>query len=150
MQERYLRLTALQDRISHEENLAQVGRTVEVLVAEAEGRKDGATHRRHRPRRRQPPGAPGPARRRRPTCPRPGDLVTVDGHARRAVPPGGRLRADRAARSPSGARAAGDAWDRRQNGADEHSHGGAGDSCGTGGPTGPVVLGLPTIGLARR
>ena len=45
MQERFLRLTALQDRIAHEENQAQVGRTVEVLVAEAEGRKDGATHR---------------------------------------------------------------------------------------------------------
>src|SRR6186997_2880655 len=35
VQERFLRLTALQDRIAHEENLAQVGRTVEVLVAEA-------------------------------------------------------------------------------------------------------------------
>ena len=39
------RLTALQDRISHEENQAQVGRTVQVLVAETEGRKDGSTHR---------------------------------------------------------------------------------------------------------
>src|SRR3954469_15514662 len=34
VQERYVRLTALQDRIALEENAAQVGRTVEVLVAE--------------------------------------------------------------------------------------------------------------------
>ncbi len=45
VQERYERLIVLQDEISWEENLAQVGRTVEVLVAEGEGRKDGATHR---------------------------------------------------------------------------------------------------------
>ena len=149
VQERYVRLAALQDRIAHEENQAQVGRTVEVLVAEAEGRKDDATHRRHRARRRQPPGAPGPARRRRRRAPprRPGDRRR---HARSAVPPRRRLRADAAARSPCDAPRAGDAWDRRQSGDDEHSHGGAGDACGTGGPAGPVVLGLPTIGLARR
>jgi tRNA-2-methylthio-N6-dimethylallyladenosine synthase len=37
--ERYLRLTALQDRITLEGNLAQVGRTVEVLVHEVDGRR---------------------------------------------------------------------------------------------------------------
>jgi len=43
--ERYQRLLALQERISLEENQAQVGRTVEVLVATGEGRKDAATAR---------------------------------------------------------------------------------------------------------
>ena len=45
VQERYERLVALQDEIAWSENLAQVGRVVDVLVAEGEGRKDGATHR---------------------------------------------------------------------------------------------------------
>ena len=45
VQERYERLVALQDDISWAENKTQVGRTVDVLVAEGEGRKDGATHR---------------------------------------------------------------------------------------------------------
>jgi tRNA-2-methylthio-N6-dimethylallyladenosine synthase len=40
VQERYLRLTALQDEISWAENRAQVGRTVELLVAAGEGSKD--------------------------------------------------------------------------------------------------------------
>jgi tRNA-2-methylthio-N6-dimethylallyladenosine synthase len=45
VQERYLRLTALQDEISLAENRAQVGRTVELLVAAGEGSKDAATGR---------------------------------------------------------------------------------------------------------
>ena len=45
VQERYERLVALQEEISWEENKKQVGRTLEVMVAEGEGRKDGATHR---------------------------------------------------------------------------------------------------------
>ena len=45
VQERYERLVALQEDVSWAENTRQVGRTVEVLVAEGEGRKDGATHR---------------------------------------------------------------------------------------------------------
>jgi tRNA-2-methylthio-N6-dimethylallyladenosine synthase len=45
VQERYERLVALQERISWEENKKQVGRVVELLVAEGEGRKDGVTHR---------------------------------------------------------------------------------------------------------
>src|SRR5947199_3415862 len=43
--ERYARLVALQDEISWAENRAQVGRTVEVLVATGEGRKDAGTGR---------------------------------------------------------------------------------------------------------
>src|SRR5439155_9330480 len=45
VQERYERLVALQEEISWAENKKQLGRTLEVLVAEGEGRKDGATHR---------------------------------------------------------------------------------------------------------
>jgi len=45
VQERYERLIALQDQIAWEENLHQVGRTVELLVATGEGRKDEATAR---------------------------------------------------------------------------------------------------------
>ena len=45
VQERYLRLTALQDEISWAENRAQVGRRVELLVAAGEGSKDAATGR---------------------------------------------------------------------------------------------------------
>jgi tRNA-2-methylthio-N6-dimethylallyladenosine synthase len=43
--QRYARLVALQERISEEENAAQVGRLVDVLVGEGEGRKDAATRR---------------------------------------------------------------------------------------------------------
>ncbi len=45
VQERYERLVALQEQISWEENRRQEGRVLEVLVAEGEGRKDGATAR---------------------------------------------------------------------------------------------------------
>ena len=45
VQERYQRLIDLQERISLEENAAQVGRTVELLVAAGEGRKDARTAR---------------------------------------------------------------------------------------------------------
>lgn len=43
--ERYQRLIDLQERISLQENQAQIGRTVELLVATGEGRKDAATAR---------------------------------------------------------------------------------------------------------
>jgi tRNA-2-methylthio-N6-dimethylallyladenosine synthase len=45
VQERYQRLIDLQERIAWEENLAQVGTCVELLVATGEGRKDAATAR---------------------------------------------------------------------------------------------------------
>ncbi|GDY30325.1 tRNA (N6-isopentenyl adenosine(37)-C2)-methylthiotransferase MiaB [Gandjariella thermophila] len=45
VQDRYDRLVALQEEISWEQNKRLVGETVEVLVAEGEGRKDTATHR---------------------------------------------------------------------------------------------------------
>ncbi|MFC7329590.1 tRNA (N6-isopentenyl adenosine(37)-C2)-methylthiotransferase MiaB [Marinactinospora rubrisoli] len=45
VQERYQRLLDLQDAIAWEENQALVGRRVELLVAEGEGRKDGERRR---------------------------------------------------------------------------------------------------------
>jgi tRNA-2-methylthio-N6-dimethylallyladenosine synthase len=45
VQERYERLVALVDEVAWAENRAFEGRTVEVMVAEGEGRKDAATHR---------------------------------------------------------------------------------------------------------
>jgi tRNA-2-methylthio-N6-dimethylallyladenosine synthase len=45
VQERYERLIALQDQIALEENRDQIGRTVELLVATGEGRKDSSTAR---------------------------------------------------------------------------------------------------------
>ena len=45
VKERYARLDRLVRRITHEENVAQEGRVVEVLVAEGEGRRDAVTAR---------------------------------------------------------------------------------------------------------
>ncbi|TDE90791.1 tRNA (N6-isopentenyl adenosine(37)-C2)-methylthiotransferase MiaB [Occultella glacieicola] len=79
--ERYGRLQALQERISAEENAAQVGRTVEVLLAESEGRKDVATRRlsgRAADNRLVHVGVPdGVANLPEDARPRPGDLVTA-------------------------------------------------------------------------
>ncbi len=45
VQERYLRLAAAQEEISWAENSRQLGRSVQVLIAPGEGRKDAVTHR---------------------------------------------------------------------------------------------------------
>jgi tRNA-2-methylthio-N6-dimethylallyladenosine synthase len=76
VQERYERLVAVQDDIAWAENRTQVGRVVEVLVAEGEGRKDGATHRRSGRARdnRLVHFAPGQGA----AAPRPGDVVSVE------------------------------------------------------------------------
>jgi tRNA-2-methylthio-N6-dimethylallyladenosine synthase len=73
VQERYERLTALVEETTYAENQKLAGATVEVLVAEGEGRKDAATHR-----------MSGRARDNRlvhftpdGTAPRPGDVVTT-------------------------------------------------------------------------
>lgn len=153
VQERYVRLAALQDRISTEENQAQVGRRVEVLVAESEGRKDGATHRvtgRAADNRlvhlALPPDLPADG------APRPGDLVSVT--VTHAAPY--HLVADSALADAASFRVrrtrAGDAWAARQAGG-EHAHGAAPAAAGCGtaapAPAGPVVLGLPTLGAPR-
>jgi tRNA dimethylallyltransferase len=75
VQERYERLVALQERISLEENQAQIGRELQVLVSTGEGKKDAETHRltgRAEDSRlvhfELPEGS---------VVPRPGDVVTV-------------------------------------------------------------------------
>ncbi|WP_424535267.1 tRNA (N6-isopentenyl adenosine(37)-C2)-methylthiotransferase MiaB [Sphaerisporangium viridialbum] len=137
VQERYERLVALQTDISWAENKTQVGRRLEVLVAEGEGRKDGATH-------RMSGRAPDnrlvhfvPALRDDLSggeVPRPGDMVTVEvtyaaPHHLVADGPALELRRTRA----------GDAWEARESAA-----------CGTGagggsGKPGAVSLGMPAL-----
>jgi tRNA-2-methylthio-N6-dimethylallyladenosine synthase len=121
--ERYQRLVALQDEISWGENKRQVGRVLDVLVAEGEGRKDGATARLsgRAPDNRLVHFAP-PAGE----APRPGDVVTVE--VTYAAPH--HLVAD--GRTPVVRRTrAGDAWEAR---------------AGRGPAVKGVALGMPTIG----
>lgn len=110
VQERYERLTALQDQLSWAGNREVVGRSVEVLIGAGAGRKDGATHRltgRARDNRLVHVGLPDGAVR-----PRPGDLVTVvvtdaaPAFLIADVPQGGDHRLERTR--------AGDAWDARE------------------------------------
>ncbi|THA24165.1 tRNA (N6-isopentenyl adenosine(37)-C2)-methylthiotransferase MiaB [Streptomyces sp. RKND-216] len=123
VQRRYERLVALQEEISWAENKKQVGRTLEVMVAEGEGRKDDATRR-----------LSGRARDNRlvhfarPEEPvRPGDVVETE--VTYAAPH--HLLAEGPARAVRRTRA-GDAWERRN--AEPASAGGG------------VMLGLPTVG----
>ena len=108
VQERYNRLIALQERISLEENHAQIGRQLDVLVSTGEGKKDAATRRltgRAEDNRlvhfEVPEGS---------DIPRPGDVVTVTVthaapfHLLADAPEGAGLRIRRTR--------AGDAWDR--------------------------------------
>jgi tRNA-2-methylthio-N6-dimethylallyladenosine synthase len=123
VQERYERLVALQEGISWEENRKQVGRRLELMVAEGEGRKDGTTHRL---------SGRAPDNRlvhfRRPEEPvRPGDMVTVE--VTYAAPH--HLLAEGPAQAVRRTRA-GDAWEAR-NAAPAQK------------PAG-VLLGLPTVG----
>lgn len=138
VQERYERLVELQERISLEENRTQVGRDVDVLVAEGEGRKDGLTARlsgRAEDNRLVHLAVPAdlPAEGR----PRPGDLVRV--RVTHAAPH--HLVADGALDGgPFEVRRtrAGDAWAARGADDDAHAH-----AHGPSAPTGPVLLGLP-------
>jgi len=164
VQERYERLAAAQERISIEENEALVGRTVEVLIAEETGRKDGASHRlsgRAADNRlvhlALPPeranrlglqqvevGDPRLADDLDPGLPRPGDLVTV------AVTHGAphHLVADSAATGGTFAvrrTRAGDAWAARERSrtgrdVDAHQHSASDAAAGT-----AVALGLPRL-----
>ena len=124
VQERYQRLIDLQERISLEENAAQIGRTVELLVATGEGRKDASTARmsgRARDGRLvhfNPAGARHPARRHR----------HHHRHRRRAAPP-----------------------DRRRRAVDTHRRTRAGDAHAAGQrPRTGVGLGMPGIGVPAR
>jgi tRNA-2-methylthio-N6-dimethylallyladenosine synthase len=137
VKDRYERLVALVNDIAWEENKRLVGRTVELMVSEGEGRKDAATHRLSgrgpdnrlvhfdpRPAGGFVTGASAPSSTDGVAI-RPGDMVTV-GITRAAphhlVADGGVL-AVRRTRS-------GDAWEAR-----------------TAAPSAPVVgLGMPAVG----
>ncbi|WP_432878065.1 tRNA (N6-isopentenyl adenosine(37)-C2)-methylthiotransferase MiaB [Kribbella sp. CA-245084] len=124
VQDRYERLVALQDEMAWGENKTMVGRTVEVLVAEGEGRKDAATHRlsgRARDNRLVHFALPAEVE-----TPRPGDVVTVE--VTYAAPH--HLNADvfGAVRRTR----AGDAWERAQDAP---------------APSPGVMLGMPTLGV---
>ena len=139
--ERYERLAALVSDVALAENEALAGSEVEVLVAEGEGRKDGATHR-----------MSGRARDNRlvhftpaGTQPRPGDVVTA--LVTRAAPH--YLIADGAPVALRRTRA-GDAWQAR---AAADTGGAAGDEGGPrlagaepAGAEGRVLLGIPAVG----
>jgi len=146
VQERYERLVALQERISEEENRAQVGRTLEVLVAEGEGRKDDATRRlsgRAADNRLVHLSLPPHLEGRAPGedgVPRPGDLVTVEvthSAPHHLVADSGRLGGTFTVRRTR----SGDAWQAARDGA--HDHGGAGHAGGQAG--GPVLLPMPAL-----
>jgi tRNA-2-methylthio-N6-dimethylallyladenosine synthase len=127
VQERYERLVALVEDVAWAENRAQVGRTVEVLLADGEGRKDASTARmsgRARDNRLVHVRVPEEEAQR----PRPGDLAEVV--VTYAAPH--HLTADDGLLSLRRTRG-GDAWAARQAGA---------------APARPVVgLGLPTVGV---
>jgi tRNA-2-methylthio-N6-dimethylallyladenosine synthase len=123
VQERYERLVALQEEISWAENKQQVGRVVELLVAEGEGRKDERTHRLSGRARdnRLVHFVPGDG------APRPGDLVEIE--VTYAAPH--HLVADGPVRAVRHTRA-GDAWAARQGATDPASKG--------------VLIGMPSMG----
>ena len=110
VKDRYLRLAEVVNQIAWDEGKALVGRSVELMVAEGEGRKDAATHRLsgRGPDSRlvhfNPGGADGV---------RPGDMVIVE--ITYAAPH--HLVADGPVLSVRRTRA-GDAWERRNCGAD--------------------------------
>ncbi len=121
VRDRYERLVELVNDVAWDENKRLVGRTVELMVAEGEGRKDAATHRL---------SGRGPDNRLVHFDPagtdvRPGDMVTVE--ITRAAPH--HLVADGGVLSVRRTRS-GDAWQAR-----------------TAAPSAPVVgLGMPTVG----
>jgi tRNA-2-methylthio-N6-dimethylallyladenosine synthase len=135
VQERYERLVELQNDIAWQENKKQIGREVNVLVANGEGRKDAATERmsgRAEDSRlvhfEVTPGS---------EIPRPGDVVTVT--ITEAAP--FHLLADDPSGAPVKVRRtiAGDAWDREQA-----------ESCGvpsTGGAKNLGSTSIPVVGL---
>ncbi len=128
VKDRYLRLVEVVDEVAWTEAKTLVGRTVELMVAEGEGRKDAATHRLSgRARDNRLVHFAADFSRVDADSVRPGDMVTVE--VTYAAPH--HLVADSPIQSVRRTRA-GDAWERR-----------------TTSPTAPsgVGLGMPTIGV---
>ncbi|SFR97462.1 tRNA-i(6)A37 thiotransferase enzyme MiaB [Agrococcus baldri] len=136
VQERFERLTALQDHIAHEENQRQVGRILEVLVSVGEGKKDAETHRLSGRAQDNRLVHFSPGSLTGGDAPRPGDIVTTA--VTHAAP--FHLIADGEPVALRRTRA-GDAWDRAQaESCAVPSAGATGAAIG-----GPVSLGLPTL-----
>jgi tRNA-2-methylthio-N6-dimethylallyladenosine synthase len=162
VKERYAELATLVDEIAWEENKKLVGRTVELMVAEGEGRKDGETLRLsgRAPDNRlvhfvpassahggatvsdgvsARDGASVPGGSTGTGMPRPGDLVMAEityaapHHLVSDLPATG-LRRTRS----------GDAWEARQS-SDSCAPGGVSTAAGPDGRATPVLLGLPTL-----
>ncbi len=134
--DRYERLAALVSEVALAENETLVGRQVEVLVAEGEGRKDGVTHRlsgRARDNRLVHFAPAG-------TDPRPGDVVTTT--VTQAAPH--YLIADGAPLAVRRTRG-GDAWQARKDGLATGVPGVPGEA-GAAGGAGQVLLGMPAMG----
>lgn len=137
VQERYERLIALQDRISADENRAQVGREVQVLIAMGEGKKDSETERisgRAEDNRLVHLAVPAGSER-----PRPGDVVTTTISSAAAF----HLIADGDAPLRIRRTRSGDAWDRQQ--ADSCAVPAPASGGSSGGGARSVSLGLPTL-----
>ena len=117
--ERYQRLVALQDQITYGGMQAQIGKAVEVLLSQGEGRKDGPEQMTGRARDNRLVHVP-----RVPDC-RPGDVVetVITGAAPHYLRADGPLQSHRRT-------AAGDAW-----------------AAGRAPRTPGVMLGLPTVGV---
>lgn len=134
VQERYERLTALQDSISAAENQQQVGREVEVLISSSEGRKNAETDRisgRAADSRLVHLAVPAGSER-----PRPGDIVTTTITQAASF----HLIADHDDPLRVRRTRAGDAWDRAQ----AASCAVPAASTESGGPR-PVALGIPGL-----
>jgi tRNA-2-methylthio-N6-dimethylallyladenosine synthase len=135
VQDRYDRLVALVEEIATQENAKLDATTVEVLVAEGEGRKDAATHRmsgRARDNRlvHFNPGG---------TTPRPGDVVTTTVTSTAPhylIADGEPLRVRRTR--------AGDAWQVGQQASAPIAHGGAARPPIAPRAAAPVLLGMPS------
>jgi tRNA-2-methylthio-N6-dimethylallyladenosine synthase len=127
VRDRYERLAALVNDVAWSENKRQVGRTVELMVSEGEGRKDAATHRLsgRAPDNRLVHFTPDFSQVASAASVRPGDMVTVT--VTKAAPH--HLVADGPVLSVRRTRS-GDAWEARRS---EPSVAG-------------VTLGMPTVG----
>jgi tRNA-2-methylthio-N6-dimethylallyladenosine synthase len=139
VQERYERLVELVEEVAWSENRALVGREVEVLVAEGEGRKDAATARLsgRAPDNRLVHFTPGSAESGGAVDPiRPGDLarVAVTYAAPHHLVADGSILGVRRTR-------AGDLWAAGRQGSGSP---GEAPVAGTGRPT-PVLLGMPSL-----
>jgi tRNA-2-methylthio-N6-dimethylallyladenosine synthase len=139
VRDRYQRLVAVVEENSLAENQRLLRREVEVLVAEGEGRKDGATHRmsgRARDNRLVHFAPEG-------TAPRPGDMITsvVTHAAPHHLIADGPPRSVR--RTPGG-----DAWQARQEQPGQPGHAAPGQA-GPGGQ-GQVLLGMPSRARAAH